>query len=164
MQQRLARNKRDLMSQKLIIGRNVANPISLRRAEGCRSSYSEKNLPSRAFESEFGPDKMLIVHQERGLIDRTLFDLWAETMLSPESQRRRIESQYEGKAIMFSDDCTSHESDGLLDEALMGNVTFHYLPPQSYNKTSALDLGLFGITKQALAKGRSDPQKTAQFN
>jgi hypothetical protein len=49
MQQRCARNKKGLVSQRTIVGRNVANPIPLSRAEGCRSSYPEKNVPSRDF-------------------------------------------------------------------------------------------------------------------
>jgi hypothetical protein len=116
------------------------------------------------FESEFTSDNMLIVHQERGLIDRTFFDLWAQTMLSPKSRWRRIEYQYEGKVVLILADCTSHESNGLLDEALVWNGTLHELPLQSSNKASVRDLGLFGINKQALAKRQSDSQKTAQSN
>jgi hypothetical protein len=35
-------------------------------------------------ESELTPEKVLSVHRQRGFINRTLFDLWAETMLFPE--------------------------------------------------------------------------------
>jgi hypothetical protein len=59
---------------------------------------------------------------------------------------------------------TSHESDLFLDEALTHHVTLHVLPPQSSDKTQALDLGLFGITKQALTKVRPDSEKSAQTN
>jgi hypothetical protein len=38
------------------------------------------------------------------------------------------------------------------------------LPPHSSEKTQTLDLGLFGIIKQALTKLRLDSQKSAQSN
>jgi hypothetical protein len=38
------------------------------------------------------------------------------------------------------------------------------LPPHSSDKTQALDLGLFGITKQVLTKVRVDPEKSPQSN
>jgi hypothetical protein len=75
--------------------------------------YSEKNERARAFESGFTPDEVLIVHRERSFIDRTLFDLWVETLLLPEIQRRRIECQHEGNAVLILHGCASHESDWL---------------------------------------------------
>jgi hypothetical protein len=119
------------------------------------------------FESGFTPDKVLIVHGERGFIDRTLFDLWAGTMFFPEIERRRLEYQYDGPPVLILDGCTSHESDWFLDEALTQQATLHtlhVLPPHSSDKMQALDLGLFGITKQALTKVRPDPEKSPQSN
>jgi hypothetical protein len=44
---------------------------------------------------------VLIVHRERGFIDRTLFDRWAETVLFPEIQPRHIEYQHNGNAVLI---------------------------------------------------------------
>jgi hypothetical protein len=107
---------------------------------------------------------VLIVHRERFFIDRTLFDLWAGTVLFPEIQRRRIEYHYDGPAVLILDGCTSHKSNWFLDVALTHQVTLHVLPAHSSDKTQALDLGLFGITKQGLTKVRVDPEKSAQSN
>jgi hypothetical protein len=85
-------------------------------------------------------------------------------MLFPESERQRIEYQYDGDAVPILDGCTSHESDWFLNEALMRHVTLHVLPRHSSDKTQALDLGLFGITKQAPPKERPDSEKSAQSN
>jgi hypothetical protein len=46
----------------------------------------------------------------------------------------------------------------------MWNVIFHVLPYYSVDKTQALDLGLFGITKQGLPKVRPGSRKSAQSN
>jgi hypothetical protein len=96
----------------------------------------------------------LIVRRERGFIDRQLFDLWAETVFFPEIGRQRLEYQYGGDAVLILDGCTSHESDWFPDEALVRHVTLHIMPPHSSDKTQALDLGLFGITKQTIPKVR----------
>jgi hypothetical protein len=66
-----------------------------------------------------------------------------------------------GGAIVFIGGCTCHDSDWFLDEALARNVILHWLPPHSSDKTRPLDLGLFALTKQALHKVRTDPDKTA---
>jgi hypothetical protein len=92
------------------------------------------------FESGFMPDKVLIIHREHGFIDRQLFGLWAETVLFPEIERRRIEYQYGGNAVLILDGYTSHEFDWFLDEALVQYVTLHVLPPHSSDKMQALDL------------------------
>jgi hypothetical protein len=46
-----------------------------------------KTYELEPFEAGCTPYKMLIVHRERGFIDRTLLGLWAETVLFPEIQR-----------------------------------------------------------------------------
>jgi hypothetical protein len=114
------------------------------------------------FESNFIPDKMLIVHRERAFIVRPLFDLWAESVLYPEIQGPFIEYQHEGNAVLILDGCNSHESDGLLGEALKRNVAVHALAAHSSRKTQVLDLRLFNITRQALTKVRPDSQTSTE--
>jgi hypothetical protein len=128
------------------------------------SLIQRKTSELKLFESGFPPDKVLFVHREGGFIDRILFDLWVETVLFPGIPRRRIEYQYEGNAILILDGCPLHESDWFLDEALTQNVTLHAFPPHSSDKTQAVDLGLFGITKQTLTKVRPDSQESTQSN
>jgi hypothetical protein len=115
-------------------------------------------------ESGFTPDKVLILHRERGFIDRMLFDHCAETVFFPEIERRRIEYHYDGHAVLILGGCTSHESDWCLDEPVTQELIVHVLPPHSSDNKQALDLGLLGITKQALTKVRPDPEKSAQSN
>jgi hypothetical protein len=62
------------------------------------------------------------------------------------------------------DGCAWYKSDWFLDEALTRNVTLKVLHPHLSDKTQALDLGLFGITKRALTKMRQDSQKSGQLN
>jgi hypothetical protein len=100
-------------------------------------------------------------HCERSSFDPTLFDNWAETGLFAEIQRRRIDTHHDRPAVLILDDCTAHESDWLLDEPVTHHVTLHVPPPHSSDQTQALDLGLFGITKQALTKVRLDSEKSA---
>jgi hypothetical protein len=116
------------------------------------------------FESAFTPEKVVIVHRERGFIDPALFDHSAATVLFPEIERRRIEYRDDGNAVIILDGCSSHDSHWFLDESLARGTTLQILPPHSSDRTHALDLGLFGITKCALAKVRSDPEKSAQSN
>jgi hypothetical protein len=82
-------------------------------------------------------------------------------VLFPEIERMREHFHYIGHVIVLIDGRTSHDSDWFLDEALARDVILHWLPPHSSDKTQPLDLGLFGLTKQALRKVRIDPYKTA---
>jgi hypothetical protein len=85
-------------------------------------------------------------------------------MLFLEIERRREHLHYMRDVITLIDGCICHDSDWFLDEALARNVIRHWLQPHSSDKTQPLDLGLFGLTKQALGKVRVDPDKTAQSN
>jgi hypothetical protein len=43
---------------------------------------------------------MLIVHRKCGFINRNLFQLWAERVLFPAIERRCVEYDYEGDAVI----------------------------------------------------------------
>jgi hypothetical protein len=62
------------------------------------------------------------------------------------------------------DGCTWHHCDWVLDEAVAKGVVLHWLPPHSSDETQPLDLGVFGLTRQALRRVRTNPEKTAQSN
>jgi hypothetical protein len=47
---------------------------------------------------------------------------------------------------------------------LAKGVVVHSLPPHSSDNTQPLDFGLFGLTKQAVRRVRTDSEKTAQSN
>jgi hypothetical protein len=113
-------------------------------------------------ESGLTPEAVMIVHRERGFIDRNLFDLWASRVLFPEIERRHGRFHSMGDVIVRIDGCACHGSDCFLDEASAQNVILYWLPPHSSDKVQPLDLGSFGLTKQALRKVRIDPDKAAQ--
>jgi hypothetical protein len=94
-----------------------------------------------SIESGFTREKVLIVHRERGFIDRNLFGEWAGATFFPEVQRRRAEFDYAGPVVLIFDRCACHSSDWFLDEALALRVELHFLPPHSSDKTQPLDLG-----------------------
>jgi hypothetical protein len=79
--------------------------------------------------SGFTPEQALVVHRERGFIDRGLFERWASDVLFPEIQRRRAYESYIGTAVLILDGCTCHDSDWFLDEALVQQVVLHWMPP-----------------------------------
>jgi hypothetical protein len=81
------------------------------------------------------PAHVLIVHRKCGFINRNQFQPWAERMLFPAIERRRVECDYEGDAIVIPDGCTSHDSDWPLEEALARLVILPWLPLHSCDKT-----------------------------
>jgi hypothetical protein len=78
-------------------------------------------------------------------------------VLFPDIELRRTFDSDTGDAVLIFDGCTCHESDWFLDEAVAKELVLHCLAPHSSDKTPPLDLGLFGITKQATRKVRADP-------
>jgi hypothetical protein len=50
----------------------------------------QKTYEIGLLEVGFTPESVMIVHRERGFIDRALFELWAATVLFPEIERRRM--------------------------------------------------------------------------
>jgi hypothetical protein len=86
-------------------------------------------------------------------------------VLFPEIEKRRAQFEYGGDAVLIIDGCTCHDSDWLLDEASGTAFVLSFIWfPASFRpiKTQPLDLGLFGLTKQAISKVRLDPDKTVQ--
>jgi hypothetical protein len=116
------------------------------------------------FEAGLTPANVLIVHGKRGFINRNLFQLWAERVLFPAIERRRVEYDYERDAVVIPDGCTNHDFDWFLEKALARGMILYWLPLHSSSRTQPLDLGLFGLTKRALNNMRPDSNKTAQSN
>jgi hypothetical protein len=81
-----------------------------------------------------------------------------------EIERRRIEYDSDGHAVLILDGCTSHESDWCLVEGLAHQLILHVLPPHSSENKQALGLGLLRITTQALTKVQPDSEKSEQSN
>jgi hypothetical protein len=77
------------------------------------------------FEPGLTPANVLIVHHKRGFINRNLFQLWSERLLFPAIERRRVEYDYEGDAVVIPDGCTRDDSDWFLDESLARGVILH---------------------------------------
>jgi hypothetical protein len=62
------------------------------------------------FEAGFPPVNVLIVHRQRGFIDRNLFQLWAEKVLFREIEQC-VEYGSGGHQVVILNECTSHNSD-----------------------------------------------------
>ena len=102
-----------------------------------------KNIEAYGYNSS----NCVIVGQESGFINTELFDYWAESVLFPEIERKRILLNYKGDAILMLDGCTSHFSDFFQDECTYNGVYPFQDPPGTSDQVQALDLGIFSIQK-----------------
>lgn len=102
-----------------------------------------KNIEAYGYNSS----NCVIVGQESGFINAELFDYWAESVLFPEIERKRILLNYKGDAILMLDGCTSHFSDFFQDECTYNGVYPFQDPPGTSDQVQALDLGIFSIQK-----------------
>jgi hypothetical protein len=83
-------------------------------------TLQRKTHEADPFQAGFRPANLLIVDCERGFIDRSLFQLWAEKVLFPEIERRRVKYNYKVDAAAILDECISHDSPGFLTKPSRG--------------------------------------------
>lgn len=109
---------------------------------------SRKTIEYTLKEAGYYEDNAIIVHQENGFNTAIIFDYWAERVLFPEIERRRILYGYQGQCLLLFDGCTCHNSNLFLDDCSYFDVIPVQEPANSSDQVQVLDLGIFGIQKK----------------
>lgn len=125
---------------------------------------SRKTLEKALREAGYNDDNVIIVHQENGFNTALIFDYWADQILFPEIERRRILYKYQGPCILLFDGCTCHNSDFFLDECTFRDVIPVQEPANSSDQVQVLDLGIFGIQKKIMNSLDKDEELTPVVN
>jgi hypothetical protein len=97
-------------------------------------------------------EKIRVLHQPKGYVDRDIFDDWLQDNFLVELQRRKTMHSYDGPAILLLDNCTAHQSEKFQALCQVYSVIACYLPRPSSNQVQPLDLSIFGITKKFFVK------------
>jgi hypothetical protein len=94
------------------------------------------------------PEKVVIRSRHKGYIDITPFEHWLIEIFLPELQRRREFHNYDGRAALILDNCSSHGTERFHTSSRENNGFLPFLPPYTSNQLQPLDLSLFGLTKR----------------
>ena len=90
----------------------------------------------------------LIVYQECGFINDSIFYHWAEKILFPEIKKRKSEIKSEKNAVIILDNFLSHCSPEFHEKCEKEEIKFLYIPPHSSHLLQPLDLVTFSILKK----------------
>ncbi len=99
-------------------------------------------------------NKLRIEHDETGYINSKIFDIWTEKIFIPEVNRRRLEFNYTGPAVLILDGCPSHYTEKLFDLCNANTIKIFFIPPHSSNQTQMLDLATFHSHKENVRSAR----------
>jgi hypothetical protein len=111
-----------------------------------------KTIDEDLFLTGLTTEKVDVYSQSKGYIDRPIFDAWLEDTFLLELLRRRQLFNYDGRAVLILDNCTSHDTAKLAEISEVHGLLPLPLPPHSSNQLQALDLSIFGVTKRHLAR------------
>lgn len=98
-------------------------------------------------------EKLDVYHQQKGYIDRDIFETWFRDTFAAEIVSRRKKYNYQGPAYLIMDNCSAHVH-GELFENLCQELCIIpvFIPPHSSHLLQMLDLSLFGVTKRAISR------------
>jgi hypothetical protein len=113
---------------------------------------SRKTIETEVYETGYTPNDSIIVFQENGFINSELFLKWTNEVLIPYVNQERERLRYSGPAFLLLDGCSTHISDHFLDLCFDCGIELEMLPPHTSDQLQPLDLGIFGIQKQAMGR------------
>ena len=99
-------------------------------------------------------NKLRIEHEDTGYINSKIFDAWLEKVFIPEVNKRRLDYNYTGPAVLILDGCPSHYTDKLFDLCNANLIKIFFIPPHSSNQTQMLDLATFHAHKENVRSAR----------
>jgi hypothetical protein len=97
-------------------------------------------------------EKLDVYHQQKGYIDRDIFDTWFKDTFLAEVRCRRKRYAYRGPAYLIMDNCTAHSGTPIEAMCQEGGIIPLFIPPHSSHLLQMLDLSLFGVTKRAISR------------
>ena len=109
-------------------------------------------IESTLISLNYGPDRLLLGHSDKGYVNRELFERWLLEAFEPYVVTLRSTYGYSGPGLIIADGCTAHKTEVFNSVCERLNLRIFFLPPHSSNQLQVLDLGLFGIHKTLVKK------------
>ena len=125
---------------------------------------SRKTIEGDIFLSGYNESNVLFAHQKNGFMTASLFEFWAENIFFEEIERKRVQYNYQGPALLLLDGLKCHCSDKFLVECQDRNIYTLFLVPHSSDRCQPLDLVTFGILKKNYSKMTFKRYETKQSN
>jgi hypothetical protein len=113
---------------------------------------SRKTSELELYEIGYTPEKVNLRYQESGFMNTILFEEWLWDEIIPVVRERRAKLDYSGPSFLIMDGMSAHDSDWVFLGAEDAGIVTIFLPPHSSDQTQPLDLGIFGIQKQAMSR------------
>ena len=114
-------------------------------------------IPRKSFEIElyevgYTQETCILVHQENGYINTTIFFEWIHRILIPYFETERKKINYQGYAILLMDGCSSHKTNDIEEILFDNGIIVQYLPAHTSDQVQPLDVGIFHVLKQAMSR------------
>ena len=75
-----------------------------------------------------------------------------KNVMIPEIMKRKQDIGWPHHSVIILDNCSCHCSPSLIEECMELGILFHFIPSHSSHLTQPLDVGFFGLQKQAQSR------------
>ena len=97
--------------------------------------FQRETIEEELIQLGYTPDKFIYCRSEKGYITTELFSKWVHLELFPRIQAKRIETGYDGYAIIIMDGFSAHQHEKFIDEREERNIKVIFLAPHSSDQT-----------------------------